>query len=45
VLGHDLRNPLAAIDGGAALLRKTPLSDKAAGIVDQMQDSVERMAG
>jgi signal transduction histidine kinase len=44
VLGHDLRNPLAAVQAGAALLRTTPLSDKAAGIVDQMQDSGERMS-
>ncbi len=27
VLGHDLRNPLASIDGGARLLLKTPLND------------------
>ena len=29
VLGHDLRNPLAAIDAGARLLRKTPLDERA----------------
>ncbi|WP_291836855.1 GAF domain-containing sensor histidine kinase [Brevundimonas sp.] len=44
VLGHDLRNPLAAVQAGAALLRKTPLSDQALGIVDQMQDSGRRMS-
>jgi signal transduction histidine kinase len=45
VLGHDLRNPLASIDGGARLLLKTPLDDKAANLVGMMQNSVRRMAG
>ncbi len=45
VLGHDLRNPLASIDGGARLLLKTPLNDKAATLVGMMQNSVRRMAG
>jgi hypothetical protein len=45
VLGHDLRNPLASIDGGARLLLKTPLDDKAADLVGMMQNSVRRMAG
>lgn len=45
VLGHDLRNPLAAIDGGARLLSKTPLNERAAGLVVQVQQSVLRMAG
>lgn len=44
VLGHDLRNPLAAIDGGAQLLMKTPLSAKGEVIVGQVRSSVERMA-
>ena len=44
VLGHDLRNPLAAVQAGAALLRKTPLTDKAQVILDQMQDSGQRMS-
>ncbi len=44
VLGHDLRNPLAAIDGGVRLLRKTPLNDRASNIADMMQLSVARMA-
>lgn len=39
VLGHDLRNPLAAVQAGAALLKKTPLTEQARRIVDQMQDS------
>jgi len=45
VLGHDLRNPLASIDAGIRLLRRTPLNDKASGIVRMMQNSVARMAG
>jgi signal transduction histidine kinase len=44
VLGHDLRNPLAAIDGGMHLLLKTPLNDKAMCIVAMVQSSVARMA-
>ncbi len=44
VLGHDLRNPLAAIDSGMRLLRKTPLADKAQHILGLMQDSAGRMA-
>jgi signal transduction histidine kinase len=45
VLGHDLRNPLAAIDAGARLLRSEPLSERAVSLVDLMQHSVARMAG
>ena len=45
VLGHDLRNPLASIDAGTRLLRKTPLNDKALEIVGLMQNSVGRMSG
>jgi signal transduction histidine kinase len=45
VLGHDLRNPLASIDAGARMLLRTPLDDKAKGILAQMQKSVMRMAG
>jgi signal transduction histidine kinase len=45
VLGHDLRNPLAAIAGGARLLRKTALDDKAQFLVGQVQGSIDRMAG
>ncbi len=45
VLGHDLRNPLASIDAGAKLLLKTPLNEKASGIVAMMQNSAGRMSG
>jgi signal transduction histidine kinase len=45
VLGHDLRNPLAAVDGGLRLVSKTPLSERATTVVGMMQGSVLRMAG
>ncbi len=45
VLGHDLRNPLASISAGARLLQRTPLNEKAVGVVAMMQASVTRMAG
>ena len=46
VLGHDLRNPLASIDSGASMLRrKTPLGQKAAQIVELIENSASRMAG
>ncbi|MBN9562529.1 MAG: PAS domain-containing sensor histidine kinase [Alphaproteobacteria bacterium] len=45
VLGHDLRNPLAAINAGMRLLLGTPLDDKAKLIVGMVQDSTTRMAG
>ncbi|MEP6718135.1 MAG: GAF domain-containing sensor histidine kinase [bacterium] len=45
VLGHDLRNPLNAITGGAKLLGKLPLDEKAMPIVTMVQRSAARMAG
>jgi signal transduction histidine kinase len=45
VLGHDLRNPVAAIDAGTRMLLNTPLNDKARGLVMLMQSSVLRMVG
>jgi signal transduction histidine kinase len=45
VLGHDLRNPLAAIDAGTRLMARTPLNEKATLILGQMQASVMRMSG
>jgi phosphoserine phosphatase RsbU/P len=44
VLGHDLRNPLAAIMAGTQLLRKTPLSERAKTVVGMMEGSAARMA-
>jgi signal transduction histidine kinase len=45
VLGHDLRNPLAAIDAGAKMLLRIPLDEKAVNIVRLVQNSVSRMSG
>jgi hypothetical protein len=44
VLGHDLRNPLAAIDGGVRLLSKTPLNERGTWVVGEVRKSVDRMA-
>ena len=43
VLGHDLRNPLAAIQGGMRLLEKTALEPAAKKIVGLIDASVWRM--
>lgn len=43
VLGHDLRNPLASIEGGTRLLNRGPLDEKSRQIVAMMQDSAARM--
>ncbi|HUQ34628.1 MAG TPA: GAF domain-containing sensor histidine kinase [Pyrinomonadaceae bacterium] len=45
VLGHDLRNPLNAIFGGAELLAMMPLNEKAKPVVSLIQKSAARMAG
>ncbi len=45
VLGHDLRNPVAAIGGAANILRKQPQTEKALKILDLMEGSVARMVG
>jgi signal transduction histidine kinase len=45
VLGHDLRNPLAAISAGAELLAKTPLNDRASRMVAIIHASARRMSG
>ena len=44
VMGHDLRNPLAAIDASAQLLAKGQPPERASFILGQMQSSVGRMA-
>lgn len=44
VLGHDLRNPIAALDAGTKLLLRTALDEKARHIVTAMRGSVSRMA-
>jgi signal transduction histidine kinase len=45
VLGHDLRNPLASIDGGMNLLLREPLSERSARILNLMRGSILRMSG
>jgi sigma-B regulation protein RsbU (phosphoserine phosphatase) len=45
VLGHDLRNPLSAISGGAELLLRRPLDDRTQSIATLIQRSAGRMAG
>ena len=45
VLAHDLRNPLASIDAATRIIAKTPITEKAAGILVHMQRSVVRMSG
>lgn len=45
VLGHDLKNPLAAIDSGTRLLANTALDDRAKTIVSLIRESVARMLG
>lgn len=44
VLGHDLRNPIAAVDAGVALLSRRPADARTAGILGQMRQSCRRMA-
>jgi signal transduction histidine kinase len=45
VLGHDLRNPVAAVSGGARLLRGEVAPDsRSASILDLMQSSLARMS-
>jgi signal transduction histidine kinase len=45
VLGHDLRNPLNAVRGGAELLAMMPLPEKAAPVVTLIKRSAARMTG
>ncbi len=44
VLGHDLRNPLAAIQGGATVLAHMPLEKRAQQIVNVISKSAGRMS-
>jgi len=44
VLGHDLRNPLAAISSAVSLLGRTRLEDKALRLLPMIQASVGRMS-
>ena len=44
VMGHDLRNPLAAIQAGITLLEKQPSPERATLLLGQMRSSGNRMA-
>jgi signal transduction histidine kinase len=44
VVGHDLRNPLASIEAGVTMLRKSSDPERKALILDQMHNSVRRMS-
>lgn len=43
VLGHDLRNPLAAVQAGASMLQRADLAEQDAFIVQQIHESAMRM--
>jgi signal transduction histidine kinase len=44
ILGHDLRNPVAAIQAGTTLLAKAPLDNRSSRIVTQMRLSCQRIS-
>lgn len=44
VLGHDLRNPLAAIDAGLRIIERDPTSARAITVMAMMKTSAVRMA-
>jgi len=43
VLGHDLRNPVAALDSGVRLLSREPLTDRGRQLLPMMKTSLRRM--
>ena len=43
VLGHDLRNPVAAIEAGIDLLRRSSLPVREKSIVEQMKSTTDRI--
>ena len=45
VLGHDLRNPLGAINSGVEVLRLSSLGEEDVEMLDMIQRSAGRMAG
>ncbi|MBU0583452.1 MAG: HAMP domain-containing histidine kinase [Alphaproteobacteria bacterium] len=44
VLGHDLRNPVAALHAGINMLRREPLSKKSLQLTEVMQGSLARIS-
>lgn len=45
ILGHDLRNPLAAVYNSAQMLMRLPLDDRPQRLVRIIKDSAHRMTG
>ena len=45
VLGHDLRNPIAAIASGAKMLEREELSERARKVLRLMASSIDRAGG
>lgn len=43
VLGHDLKNPLAAIKSGIALLSREPLEERPRQVLDHLRNSTNRV--
>lgn len=43
ILGHDLRNPVSAIQAGARLLKRRPLDAESSDLVEQIGASAARM--
>ena len=45
VLGHDLRNPVAAVLGGLRVLERDNLADRSRTVVEHMRASCDRITG
>ncbi|QQA43256.1 GAF domain-containing sensor histidine kinase [Pelagovum pacificum] len=45
ILGHDLRNPIAAMGAGLRMLSRRPLDEQSVDLVGHMQASLHRMSG
>ena len=45
ILGHDLRNPIAAMGAGLRMLSKRPLDAQSVDLVGRIQSSLHRMSG
>lgn len=43
VLGHDLRNPLAALEAGLSLMKRSPSEERGSMIMTAMQATINRM--
>lgn len=43
ILGHDLRNPVASLEAGLTLLKRSELSDRGRSLIAQMEASVHRI--